>query len=59
MKGTPLLKKAQTSIPSDTNVSNSEYGAFNYTTIGEYRLSKVLGQGAYAVVKEGTHKVSG
>ena len=33
------------SIPSD-------FGAPNYTEITDYRFGKVLGQGAYAVVKE-------
>ena len=30
----------------------------NYSSIGDYKLGKVLGQGAYAVVKEGYHRVS-
>ena len=39
--------------------SQSEYGALNYTSIGEYRFGKVLGQGAYAIVKEAQHKETG
>ncbi len=39
--------------------STSEYGALNYTSIAEYRFGKVLGQGAYAVVKEAQHKETG
>lgn len=53
------FRKAQTALPSDQNVSHSEFGAFNFTSIAEYRLGKVLGQGAYAVVKEGVHKSLG
>jgi len=53
------FRKQQTTLPSDQNVSNSEFGAFNFTSIAEYRLGKVLGQGAYAVVKEGVHKSLG
>lgn len=37
----------------------SEFGAFNYTSISEYRMGRTLGQGAYAVVKEGQHKNTG
>lgn len=32
--------------------SSNEFGALNYTQIADYRFGKVLGQGAYAVVKE-------
>jgi len=46
-------------LPSDQNVLASEFGAFNITSIAEYKLGKVLGQGAYAVVKEGVHKTLG
>ncbi|CDW78152.1 protein kinase domain containing protein [Stylonychia lemnae] len=57
-----LIKKQinlQPVLPSDQNVLASEFGAFNITSIGEYKLGKVLGQGAYAVVKEGVHKTLG
>jgi len=37
----------------------SEFGAFNTTGIGEYKMNKQLGQGAYAVVKEAYHKHTG
>lgn len=40
-------------------MANSEFGAFNLTQISEYKLGKALGQGAYAVVKEGVHKTLG
>ena len=36
----------------------NEYGALNYTNIADYRFGKVLGQGAYAVVKEAQHRTS-
>lgn len=37
----------------------SEFGAFNFSSILSYKLGKVLGQGAYAIVKEGIHKPTG
>jgi len=40
-------------------IANSEYGAFNYTTISEYKFGRQIGQGAYAVVKECYHKITG
>ena len=51
-------------VPSDqstlgTTGAPSDYGALNYTSISEYRFGKVLGQGAYAIVKEAQHKETG
>eukprot|EP00347_Sterkiella_histriomuscorum_P008081 403346444 len=54
-----LSSNTQNNLPSDQNVQNSEFGAFNITNISEYKLGKVLGQGAYAVVKEGVHRTLG
>lgn len=34
-------------------------GALNYTEINEYRMGKLLGQGAYAVVREAVHLETG
>lgn len=45
-------------ITPQTDQSN-EFGALNYTSIADYRFGKVLGQGAYAVVKEAQHRTTG
>ena len=58
---TTLNKKSTvgSSTTQSTNSSESEFGAYNFTAISEYKLGKSLGQGAYAVVKEGHHKHTG
>lgn len=38
-----MLTTATTTTTSFGDSNNSEYGAYNYTSIGEYRLGKVLG----------------
>ena len=37
----------------------SEFGSSNLTQITDYRFGKYIGQGAFAVVKLATHKLSG
>ena len=37
----------------------AEYGATNYTQIADYRFGKYIGQGAFAIVKLATHKLTG
>lgn len=37
----------------------SEYNATNYTVISDYKVGKFLGTGAYASVKQLTHKATG
>lgn len=39
--------------------NESEYGAFNYTSIGDYQIGKHLGAGNYASVKQAIHKETG
>ncbi|TNV73874.1 hypothetical protein FGO68_gene1437 [Halteria grandinella] len=63
-----LQKRLQTAQPqkkltspissTQDNGENHNYGALNYTNIADYRFGKVLGQGAYAVVKEAQHRSS-
>lgn len=37
----------------------SEYAALNFTQIGDYKIGKHLGAGAYASVKQGMHRATG
>ena len=37
----------------------SEYAVLNFTQIGDYRLGKQLGAGAYAAVREAYHLATG
>ena len=37
----------------------SEFGATNYTQIGDYKMSRHLGAGSYASVKQAVHSVTG
>mmetsp|Transcript_5890 Transcript_5890/g.9545 ORF Transcript_5890/g.9545 Transcript_5890/m.9545 type:complete len:115 (+) Transcript_5890:1716-2060(+) len=39
--------------------TNSFPGVLNYTTVSEYHLESLLGQGNYAQVKLATHKATG
>ena len=39
--------------------SDAFVGALNYTTMNEYRLGRMLGQGAYAMVREAMHIQTG
>lgn len=49
-----LIKTKKTETNADAFV-----GALNYTTMNEYRLGKMLGQGAYAMVREALHIQTG
>ena len=61
MTTAPSLSIVGVPKPIDLNESNmvSEYGALDLTNIADYQIGKVLGQGAYAVVKEAQHRNSG
>jgi hypothetical protein len=37
----------------------SEFSASNFTQLNDYRFGKHIGQGAYAIVKLATHKLTG
>lgn len=55
-----MLKQRQ-SITNQASLDRGkdEFGASNFTNIADYRFGRVLGQGAYAVVKEAVHRDSG
>jgi|LauGreDrversion4_2_1035121.scaffolds.fasta_scaffold1020001_1 serine/threonine protein kinase len=38
---------------------NSDYAALNFTQIGDYKIGKQLGAGAYASVKQAIHRATG
>lgn len=66
----PLTRKRSISRVESSNtalagitakISNSIFAgtdlpALNYTNISDYKVNRHLGQGAYAIVKEGIHK---
>lgn len=50
------LKKSKSSIIKKTDLSSIKFeGALNYTDVSDYKLGKMLGQGAYAIVREAVH----
>ena len=49
-----LIKSKKAEVNADAFV-----GALNYTTMNEYRLGRMLGQGAYAMVREALHIQTG
>ena len=62
MTTAPSLSFVGVPKPIELNESSmvvSEYGALDLTNIADYQIGKVLGQGAYAVVKEAQHRNSG
>lgn len=38
---------------------SSEYAAMNFTQVGDYKIGKHLGAGAYASVKQAIHRATG
>lgn len=49
-----LIKSRKAELNADAFI-----GALNYTSMNEYRLGKMLGQGAYAMVREALHVQTG
>ena len=49
----------ETILAMQKRCDQSEYAALNFTQIGDYRLGKHLGQGAYASVKQAVHRATG
>lgn len=54
------LQKSKSINIKKTDLSSIKFeGALNYTDVSEYKLGKMLGQGAYAIVREATHIQTG
>lgn len=55
-----LQKSTSIQKRSKTDLSSVKFpGALNYTEVSEYKLGKMLGQGAYAIVREAVHIQTG
>ena len=51
-------KMVETIMTQAKKAESSDYQASNYTQIGDYRLGLHLGAGAYASVKQATHRAT-
>lgn len=56
----PFFSNTSTNQKASPLKQNNTFpGSLNYTNLTDYQVGSTLGQGAYAVVKQATHKQSG